>query len=330
MTFEELSVILNEMGVDTSTLRPSSPNQIQIPCVLAKWFHKSGSDTHPSLSIRYNDPSKPTLFKCFACKEQGKLWQLVDSYGNLSEKESAKKLALALVNADRPTLASRFQNLAKDFDEWVKPPEDQTMRAVHEQLLDRFCPAWSNEKSRNYLLSREVESEMTRFFDLRYDTRQNRILFPVRNINKELVGFVGRAIGKEQPRYYNYLNFMAGNTLGGIDKYEQGYSTKVILVEGFFDLLRCYKYWSPSCDWIALCSWRAEITNFQANLLQGLDSTIQVWYDQDTAGDKGYAVVEKLLSGGYGVSRKTWKENVDVGEMPKDLFFSILDSRKEK
>ncbi len=330
MTFEELSIILSELDVDVETLRPSSPNQIQIPCVLAKWFHKSGSDAHPSLSIRYNDPSKPTLFKCFACKEQGKLWQLVDSYGNLAKKESAKKLALSLVQADKPSLSSRFQNLSRDFDEWVQPPSDPIMRAVNEQLLDRFSPAWLNEKSRNYLIAREVSKEMTDWFNLRYDPRQNRILFPVRNTNKELVGFVGRAIGKEQPRYYNYLNFMAGNTLGGIDKYEQGYSTKVILVEGFFDLLRCYKYWSPSCDWIALCSWRAETTEFQANLLAGLDSAIQVWYDQDTAGDTGYKTVKKHFIGHYGVSRKTWKEDLDVGEMPKDLFFSILDSRKEK
>lgn len=83
-----------------------------------------------------------------------------------------------------------------------------------------------------------IESEDGR----RYDRFRERIMFPIRNIKGELIGFGGRIIGKGEPKYLNSPEtpvFSKGNELYGL--YEGSKAIRkegcVIVVEGYMDVV---------------------------------------------------------------------------------------------
>ena len=83
-----------------------------------------------------------------------------------------------------------------------------------------------------------IESEDGR----RYDRFRERVMFPIRNVKGEIVGFGGRIIGKGEPKYLNSPEtpvFSKGNELYGL--YEARGSIRsegcIIVVEGYMDVV---------------------------------------------------------------------------------------------
>lgn len=325
MNFPDLKIVLQRLGTDTDLLIETSENQISIPCVLAEWTHAGGSDSHPSLSIRYSDPEQPTLYNCFACHESGTIWQLVDAVADNRDDSELKLLSAQLCESDKPTLVSRFSQLRSQVTEWYSGTSNQETLVVSESVLDKFVPALSHEACKNYLRKRQVPRKSIEDFDIRFDERASRVVFPVRDKQSNLVGAVGRTIRDAHPRYWNYFGFAAGQTLGGVQQATGG--TTLIIVEGFFDLLNCYP-WLSDINASVVCTWRADVSEDQATMISGLDKSIQFWYDQDTAGHRGYASAMTLLGDDYSIKRARWAETMDVGEMPKQKFVSIFKSLK--
>ena len=83
-----------------------------------------------------------------------------------------------------------------------------------------------------------IESEDGR----RYDRFRERIMFPIRNVKGEIVGFGGRIIGKGEPKYLNSPEtpvFSKGNELYGLFEARAAIRTEgcVIVVEGYMDVV---------------------------------------------------------------------------------------------
>ena len=75
-----------------------------------------------------------------------------------------------------------------------------------------------------------------------YDRFRNRIIIPIRDTQGRVIGFGGRALGDEQPKYLNSPEtelFDKGKTLFGLDKAKTAISKedKAIVVEGYFDAI---------------------------------------------------------------------------------------------
>jgi DNA primase len=75
-----------------------------------------------------------------------------------------------------------------------------------------------------------------------YDRFRNRIIIPIRDTQGRVIGFGGRALGDEQPKYLNSPEtelFDKGKTLFGLDKAKTAISKedKAIVVEGYFDTI---------------------------------------------------------------------------------------------
>ena len=75
-----------------------------------------------------------------------------------------------------------------------------------------------------------------------YDRFRNRIMIPIRDTQGRVIGFGGRALGDEQPKYLNSPEtelFDKGKTLYGLDtaKTAIGKSDRAIVVEGYFDAI---------------------------------------------------------------------------------------------
>jgi len=241
VNYDELTIILFALDVPEDRIRGfGEGTQVQIPCPLAPWLHEKKTDNNPSLSIKYNVPGKWTVFKCWSCKEYGKLSDLVDSYGRLKHDEKILDMAARLSETDKPSLSERFGALEKSLEEGPVRGSPPHVPRLHPEALERFKPAYSCPRSRKYLEGRSVNYDSSERFGLLYDGGNDRVIFPVKTHGGDLVGAVGRAIENEShPRYFNYFGFTAGATLGGV-QFVGDSRPYICVVEGYFDVLNSW------------------------------------------------------------------------------------------
>src|SRR4051812_37726415 len=136
MLLQQVLDVLYVMGISSSEVVLRREGQIQICCPLAPWFHEKKVDSNPSMSIGYSE-AKTTLFKCFACGESGKLWQLVDSYGTLANRPDLVELADKLVVDDKPTLGMTIELACRDIKGWVKVPPRLRRINIHPDAINK-------------------------------------------------------------------------------------------------------------------------------------------------------------------------------------------------
>lgn len=323
MNLSELGVVLSHLDLDIRGKAPNSSGYIQVSCPLAKWLHESGEDKNPGCSISVD--TVPTTFRCFACGERGKLSDLIDSVASLSKNEELKKLALELAVSDKPSLRTKLQSASTSISDWVKPPKNAKPSPISPELLSRFHPAWEHPSSRSYLIGRTISQRVTELFDLRYDDRQRRVIFPVKDVSGDLYGLVGRAIDVDnEKRYRNYLGFSSGHSLGGI--HQLRHFPKTLVCEGYFDLINPVEWaWTKGYD--IVCTWHADISEFQAEQLQSLDSTLYFCYDNDTAGHRGWSRARELLGRVTTLRRIIPPVDLDLGLMTETQFTSFLERK---
>jgi DNA primase len=202
----------------------------------------------------------------------------------------------------------------------MREKENEPLQALDPGLLSVFSDIPDSGKA--YLAGRGFDLGCIEHFSLRFDTSRRAIVFPVYEPSGNLVGCVGRGI--EGRRHHNYFNFPTGRTVGGIQKFSPTRG-KLALVEGFTDLLNCYQ-WARDLGFDVCCTWTANLTRDQAILIADTGKRIHCWFDQDPAGRKGFETVQRLLEDSdYGLTRAVWPdENLDVGAMNRDTFYSIF------
>ncbi len=131
------------------------------------------------------------------------------------------------------------------------------------------------------------ELGLLKFNKIYYSPFVDRIIFPIFNTDRKIVGFGARDIsGKENTA--KYLNskeskiFTKGNELFGL--FDGGSIIKkynsCILVEGFFDVLRLHKNNIPN----TIASLGTALTDNQAMLISKMTKNIVIAYDDDIAG----------------------------------------------
>jgi DNA primase len=211
------------------------------------------------------------------------------------------------------------------INDWIKTPERVQSVALDRDSISAFPPALQSQPARDYLYGRNITDERAiELFDLRYDKVQNRIVCPVWSANNDLVGAVGRRLDNREPRYYNYFNFESGKALGGITLISD--NPRLIICEGFFDAVNCYS-WADSLGADVLCTWKAELSKYQAKQILILDKAVSVWYDGDLAGNNGWKKAQKLLGKyTYGLRRAVLPEGKDLGDLSSPEFRAIYIS----
>ena len=129
-----------------------------------------------------------------------------------------------------------------------------------------------------------------------YDSFRNRVIFPIYNINSQIVGFGGRIIEKNTnlPKYLNSPDspiFKKGNELFGIKHQGENIRKKgfVMLMEGYLDVLTAQKNGFEN----AVASLGTALTEEQAQLLKKYTDKILISYDNDEAGKKA------IIKAGY-------------------------------
>ncbi|RZA05541.1 MAG: toprim domain-containing protein [Proteobacteria bacterium] len=130
-----------------------------------------------------------------------------------------------------------------------------------------------------------------------FDTFRNRLMFPIRDVNGEVLGFGGRWLGAnnaEAPKYINSLEsvvYEKDKTLYNLDQARKPIRDMetVVLVEGYMDCLSLVQAGFPNV--VANCG--TALTKNQALTLRKLAPKVICLYDSDAAGQ---AATEKAMN----------------------------------
>jgi len=130
-----------------------------------------------------------------------------------------------------------------------------------------------------------ISKENNRF----YDRFRDRIIFPIHNMNRQVIAFGGRLISdsKSQPKYLNSPEtplYHKKTSLYGIDKARAKCreTQTVFIVEGYFDLLALYQHGIEN----TVATLGTSLTEQHVKILKGIATTIYLVYDSDQAGIK--------------------------------------------
>lgn len=119
-----------------------------------------------------------------------------------------------------------------------------------------------------------------------YDKFRNRLIFPIFNNKRKIVGFGGRVMGDGIPKYLNSPEseiFHKGRNLYGIHTVmERPHRDRIIMVEGYMDVIGLY---AQGIDY-ALASLGTALTADQARLIKRYTDQVYLCYDGDSAGIK--------------------------------------------
>jgi DNA primase len=128
-----------------------------------------------------------------------------------------------------------------------------------------------------------------------YDRFRNRVIFPILDTRERVLGFGGRALGDDQPKYLNSPEtaiFNKGSCLYGFPAAREAIlqERRVALVEGYTDCLMAHE---KGIKW-AVATLGTSLTPFQVRLLKRYADEAVLVFDADSAGesasDRGFDI----------------------------------------
>jgi len=193
--------------------------------------------------------------------------------------------------------------------------EKQKNSILDESIL-YFRKATIDDLNRPAFVNRNWNPAVIDFYDLRFDETNDNLVFPVRS--PELVGAVGRSA--EGKRVHNYFGFFTGKSLGGYDKLTD--AKKIAVVEGWTCLANCYQ-WAAELGFDVVCTFTANVSDVQCQMLADTGKVLHLWLDQDKAGKAGVKRVSEKIDDILFVAE--WDKSLgDVGGMSREVFFSTF------
>ncbi|MCX8103139.1 MAG: DNA primase [Candidatus Bipolaricaulota bacterium] len=259
-------------------------------------------DKTPSFTV---NPDKK-LFHCFGCNEGGDLFQFLMKIERLDFSEALARLAAQTGVPIRRERASPLQKL-KELNERIclyfqtnlvspagqRAREYLKQRGFSKEIIERFrlgyaLPRWDDLVKR---FSSEAEMLQTLGLALRskdgafYDRFRDRLIFPIWSPAGDMIGFAGRALGDEEPKYLNISNtplFEKGTVLYGLNfaRHTARDSATLIVVEGYTDVISAHQAGIEN----VVAGMGTALTATQAQLLKRFAQRVILAYDRDAAG----------------------------------------------
>ena len=287
-------------------------------------FHE---DHSPSMSVS----REKGIYKCFSCGATGNVFKFVSDYENITFPEAVQKIAQKIgitlsitteikkitkyeIEYKIMTLSNLFYQNNLMTEKGKKAREYLENRGLTEEIQKEFQIGLAFDKNslseflhqKNYenslLISLGLLNQKKEFF---YDTFLDRIMFPIHNLNGDVVGFTGRIYlpNSSPPKYLNSketMIFKKGNILFNYHRAKDPIrlEKKVILVEGNMDAIRMY-----SCGFkntIALMG--TSLTSYQIKEIKKLRVPVILMLDNDDAGFTATYQIGTLLE----------KENIPI------------------
>ena len=269
-------------------------------------FHE---DHSPSMSVS----EEKQIYKCFSCGASGNVFTFVKDYENVSFIEAvsivAEKCGLNFHGTKKVSKVKKHEteyeimNLALKFYQnnlnsalGSKAKEYLQKRSIDDKLINDFNLglALDYNNSLNKLLTNKKYSIPTLLElglinqnnEFITDVFQNRIIFPIHNLEGEVIGFTGRIYEDiNQAKYINSKESVIFKKGQIIFNYHRALpyikkQKEVIIVEGNVDAMRLYG--NNVKNVLALMG--TSLTKDQVSIIKNLRSKIILMLDNDEAG----------------------------------------------
>ena len=274
-------------------------------------FH---NEKTPSFSV----DAEAQLYYCFGCHKGGTVIQFVMEMERMEFSEAVKYLAervhMALPEDDGSSAGSRRDDslrekifeanlLAAKFyhsllwtDEGAEALTYLTKRGLDDRDIRRFglgASPKSWDGLYRYLSQQGFEPEVlekagliVRKDDRIHDMFRSRVIFPIINPQGKILGFGGRAMGDQQPKYLNtpdtpVFNKRLGVYALNLAKKERGLG-RMVLVEGYMDVVSLRRAGVLG----VIATLGTALTEEQAKLIKRYVPEVWISYDGDAAGQK--------------------------------------------
>lgn len=272
-------------------------------------FH---SEKTPSFSVSPDTQ----LYYCFGCHAGGSVVQFVMDIEKLTYIDAVKYLAqragmelpdevddekLRKERAVKERLYAACKAAAMFYHQKLMSPEGKAAqqylakRGIDGAIATKFGlgyapPGWDNLLthltaqgfSQRELISAGLAVQGSREGSC-YDAYRDRVIFPIINTYKRVLGFGARTMGDDTPKYLNTGDtpiFNKRNNLYAINLQKGQHNGDLIMVEGYMDVISLYKAGVKN----AVASLGTALTQQQARLLKRFVPKVYISYDGDSAG----------------------------------------------
>lgn len=316
-------------------------------------FHE---DADPSLSV---SPEKQ-IFSCFSCHTAGNVFNFVMEYDHVSFLEAVKVVADIAgikidVNVPKKTnyknkdlyeiynLSQKYYSNNINTNVGLKAKGYLNKRNIDSDIIKDFgigLALKNVNKFSNILLKKEfkekdliesgiVVKDEKGFHDFFYD----RIMFPLHDINNQVVGYSGRIYGDYSgPKYVNSKEnplFKKGEFVYNYYRAKDECRSKntVIIMEGFMDVIRAYSVGVKN----VVANMGTAFTKEHVNIIKRLASNVIICYDGDEPGNKAtLACSNELINAGVVPKIVRLEEGLDPDEYiikyGKDKFIDRIEN----
>ncbi len=273
-------------------------------------FHKEKT---PSFTVN----AEKQIYHCFGCGEGGNAFSFLMKIGNMTFPEAVRhlagKLGITLPSREftpeeknrldhRETLLRVNHLAAGYYARSLRSPAGARgkayldKRGIKPETIETFQLGYAPEGWRNLRdhLQREKVSlkhaEQAGLLVSRkdgdfYDRFRSRLMFPIEDVNGNVIAFGGRIIGEGEPKYLNSPEspiYVKGRNLYGLARAKNAIrrDDTLIIVEGYFDLLAL---WNHGIQNVAATQGTA-LTREHVDLIKRYTGSVALTFDADAGG----------------------------------------------
>ena len=312
-------------------------------------FH---DDTNPSMSVS----REKQIYTCFSCHATGNVYTFLMNYEHMDFREVLKylgdRVGVDVGNVSIPKKSTKFDKLYDAYNFSVKYFQNNLSskagieakkyllnRKFNDELIKEFevgLSLDSRDDLTSLLLKKEYDLGTLNRIGLssdNHDVYNDRIMFPLYDVNGRCVGFSGRIYKDNgQNKYLNTKEtdiFKKGEMLYHyhIAREECRLKKSVIVMEGFMDVIRASSIGIKNT--VALMG--TALTKEQTNLIKRLSNNIIMCLDGDSAGVHAtLSIGDTLLDEGIEVKVVVLPDPDDpdsyILNNGKDRFIGLIDN----
>ncbi len=315
-------------------------------------FH---DDHNPSMSIS----SEKQIYTCFVCGASGNVFNFVMNYENISFTEAVSKVA------KKAGIDINYHDTKKVYKKDDENDKYYKMFDITSKYYQNNLKSVYGKKAIQYLNQRNLDGNVIKEFEIGlsmndnnlskilknkgydvndlidvglcgkkdkyiYDVFRNRIMFPLYNLNGQVIGFSGRIYNNEEneSKYVNSKEsviFKKGSVLYNYHRAlnEAREKHQIIIVEGFMDVIRLFTIGVKN----VVATMGTAITKNHASLIKRMSKNVILCFDGDKAGEKAtLSALEQFEKIGLSPKIIRLEDDLDpddyVVKKGKDAFFT--------
>lgn len=282
---------------------------------------------HQEKTPSFNINPEKQIFHCFGCGVGGNVFKFLMMVEGLSFPEAVRLMGTKvgvvvpeerspkeMARQSRKTKGLEIYGMVRDFyRSWLSKEVGHRAvsylegRNLSESVRETFqigyaLPGWDNLFK--FLSSKGLSGEelvklgliQARESGGHFDRFRDRIMFPIWDHQGRVVGFGGRTLGDDTPKYLNSPEgeyFNKGQLLYGLHIARRGIREQgfAVLMEGYVDVVSTYQHGVTN----AVASLGTAFTREQGKLLMNYTRHVVIAYDADEAGVKAALRASEIL-----------------------------------